>query len=246
MLKMKDTKKIELLLKVLMVFALFASTLLAFYTLHDVQTAHGAGLYLSMVFLQSSRTPFDLGVDLVGILLFLLVLSFPMFFNKTKGLPCFFRFFAVYLAFMPVVDPGQVVHLPEAFTHIHLRESLQTGNWGSFFFTDLTPVFELCKFLLPFLILLWALVNNLPNKPKKSFLPLFLSLGMLFCFCLFGNVADTFFYFACYFLILMCFQFWEVLCRESSAFAAWSNVLFYGCLLRGIYRMLVLVSMSHM
>lgn len=246
MLKMKDTKKIELLWKVLMVFSLFISTLLAFYTLHDIQTAHGAGLYLSIVFHQNSRTAFDLGVDLVGILLFLLVVSLPMFIYKTKGLACFFRFYAVYLAFMPVVDPGQVVHLPEAFTHITLRNSLQIGDWGRFFFTDLAPALDLCKFLLPFLIILWTLVKNLPSKQQNSFLPLFLSLGTIFCFCLFDNIAETFLYFTCYFLLLICFRLWESLCHEYSRFAAWSNILFYGCLLRGIYRMLVLVSMNHM
>lgn len=246
MLKKRNVKKIELYGNVLMLIALSGSTLLAFYTLHDVQTAHGASLYLSMVFGQTSRTYFDLGVDLIGMLLFLLAILLPTLCLKAKSLQSFFRLFAVYLALMPVADPGKIVHLPEAFSNIALRESLRTGDWGTFFFSELTPCFELCRILFPFLILLFALTKTLPDTPKVSPLFLFLATGAFLVFCLTVDPADTFFYFTCYFLILMCFRLWEALCAASSRFAFWSNILFYGCLLRGIYRMLVLVSASHM
>lgn len=220
---------------------------LALYALHDLQTAEGAGLYLSILYGQSSRIIFDILVDVMGMLLFLTVLLLPCLFLKHLNSASFFRLFACYLAFMPVVHPGNAVHLFEALLDLKLRNSLLTPNLGQFLFVDCLPLFELLPFLMSLLLLLtFADRQKNPMATRKIKLLLPFILIFLVLFLVFDNIEETTLYLICYLLLISCFAKWETLCKSNSRFANLSLILFSGCLLRGIYRMLMLISHAHL
>ncbi len=240
-----NPKQVNILIRTLILVSLLGSLALAFYTLHDLQTAEGAGLYLSITF-NSSRTLWDALVDITGILLLFLVTILPIFITKCASVDSFFRFFSIYLAFMPIAHPGNVVHLPNAFKAVILRPNLLNCNWGDYLFQDLQPIFDMLKWILPLILLLYALNKCSDTKKvpcRKWFLFLFpvLILG----FCLFENVAFTFLYLAYYLLFLWLFKEMETFFSICPRFVPWSNILFGGCLLRGVYRMLQLISITH-
>lgn len=246
MIHLINQKQINTLLRFLILVSLFGSFALAFYTLHDLQTAEGAGLYLSITYNSSSRILFDAVIDITGMLLLFLVTFLPILIMGKASLDSFFRFFSIYLAFMPIIHPGNVVHLLNAFQNITFRPNLINCNWENFLFQDLQPIFDMLKWLLPLILLLYAF-NKISGGTKVSYRKwfLFLFLIFIFCFCIFENIAFTFLYLAYYLLFLWLFKETETFFLICPSFAPWSYILFGGCLLRGIYRMLHLISITH-
>ena len=223
------------------------AVLLALYTLHDLQTAEGAGLYLSMIFGQSQRTIFDILVDVMGMLLLFAMLLLPGLLLKHMGMASFFRFMSVYLAFMPIVHPGNVVHLGNSFLNMSLRQNISEGNLLQLLFVDCAPAFDALKYTLPLLLLLHAMCRMQKLKPfEKSRLFVFFIIVLFVLYLLFGETAETTLYLLNYLLIVWCFAKWEALCKHSTSFGDWSIILFIGCMLRGIYRMLELISHAHL
>ncbi len=246
MLPFINLKQMNNFLKFIMFVSIALTFVLAFYTLHDLQTAEGAGLYLSITFSQPTRTICDIIVDVAGMFLFFIAIFLPTIMLKHKSVESFFRLFSIYLAFMPIVHPGNVVHLLNAFQNLSIRTNLSDGALLKYLFQDLSPIFGILKVFLPFLFLVYT-ANRLTHTKKNS-LPkwiFILLILLLLCFCLFENVTNHFLYLICYTLILWCFQELESLCRSIPRFATWSNIIIYGCLLRGIYRMLALISTTH-
>ena len=247
MFKSLENSKTNLYKNIFFIGAILCTLALAVYTLHDLQTAEGAGLYLSIVYGQSSRIVFDVLVDVMGMLLFLAVLLLPCLLLKSLNPASFFRLFACYLAFMPVVHPGNAVHLFEALFSLKLRDSLLTQDWGHFLYVDCLPLFEIVPLLLSFLLLLTFIGKQLEldaTCKMKLFLPFLLIFIVLFL--LFGGISETALYFICYMLLIRSFAEWEALCKSAPRFANWSLILFTGCLLRGIYRLLELISHAHL
>lgn len=231
----------------LFICATVVAELLALYTLHDLQTAEGAGLYLSMIFGQSQRTLFDILVDIMGMLLLFAMLLLPCLLLRHMGTASFFRFMSVYLAFMPIVHPGNVVHLGSAFLNMSLRQNILDGKLLQVLFVDCAPAFDTLKFTLPLLLLLHAMRKMLKLKPFEKSKLFAISIFILFVlYLLFGETAETTLYLLNYLLVVWCFAEWEVLCKYSTPFADWSIILFMGCMLRGIYRMLELISHAHL
>lgn len=239
-------QKLNFLLRFLILVSLLGSFMLAFYTFHDLQTAEGAGLYLSITFHHSSRVFFDAVVDLAGIILLLFVTILPLLIMKRISLDSYFRFFSIYLAFMPIVHPGNVVHLMDALRSISIRPNLLNGHLLDYIFQDLFPLFDMLKWFLPFVLLIYAL-NKSSNNLKTTYRIWFAIFILLFllCFCLIENIAFVFLYLVYYLLFLWCFKEMETFFIRFPIFALWSNILFFGCLLRGIYRMLQLISITH-
>ncbi len=220
---------------------------LAFYTLHDMQTAEGAGLYLSILYGQTNRVPFDILVNIMGMLLFLALLLLPCLLLEHLSHASFFRLLAVYLALIPTAHPGNAVHLSNALFNLSFRESILQGNFLKILFVECVPVFETLKLILPFLLLLTFMNSTLHIsgfQKKKIWLPCILVLFILYL--LFDCIAETTLYLLHYFLIVWCFGEWEATCKHSPRFANWSMILFIGCLLRGVYRMLELISHAHL
>lgn len=247
MTKFLDTKQTTHPKRILFWTGSLLSLALALYTLHDMQTAEGAGLYLSILYGQSNRVPFDLMVDIMGMLLFLSLLLLPCLILRHLQLDSFFRLLAVSLAFMPVAHPGNTLHVIEHFLNLTLRESILQGDFLPLLFEEYVPAFQLLKVLLPFLLLLVAINKTLHTSGflRKRYWLLFM-LFFFVMYLLFENTAHTFLYLFYYFLLIWCFDEWEATCKHSKAFADWSLIMFAGCLLRGIYRMLDLISHAHL
>lgn len=247
MLKPLDNKQIVQLQNILFICCPLGALGLALYTLHDMQTAEGAGLYLSIMYGQTSRIPFDIMVDIMGMLLLLALVLLPCLMLKYLRLDSFFRLLTVYLAFIPTAHPGKAVHLINDLLNINLRTNILEGNFLQLIFVDYAPLFDMLKFNLPFLLLLVSTNHFLKIQgfqKKKLFVPCILI--MLAIYLLFENLAETALYLFSFFLLVWMFGEWEVTCKHSSRFANWSLILFIGCLLRGIYRMLELISHTHM
>lgn len=247
MLKSLENKKITQYQNILFLSGSLGALGLALYTLHDLQTAEGAGLYLSLLYGQANRTPFDILVDIMGMLLLLALLLLPCLFLKHLRLASFFRLLSVYLAIMPIVHPGNAVHLSSALWDLSLRENLLKGNFLQILFTDCVPVFELLRFILPFLLLLLAInrTQGITGFQKARFL--FPCIIVVFAlYLLFDGIAETALYLLYYLLLILCFAEWEAACKHSTGFSNRSLILFAGCLLRGIYRMLELISHAHL
>ncbi|MBQ9141993.1 MAG: hypothetical protein IJX63_09415 [Lachnospiraceae bacterium] len=247
MLQALDNKKLTQLQNILFLCSSLGALGLALYTLHDMQTAEGAGLYLSIMYGQSNRFFFDIIVDIMGMLLLLALVLLPCLMLRRLRLDSFYRFLAVYLAFIPTAHPGNAVHLISDLLNARLRESLLSGDFLQFIFLDCTPLFDMLKFVLPFLVLLIS-INRYLKVPgfekKKLFVPCIIV--MLIIYLLFENLAEAAIYMLHFFLITWMFGEWEATCKHSLHFANWSLILFTGCLLRGIYRMLELISHAHM
>lgn len=246
MIQFITPKQLKKFLRYLILTSLLGGYVLAYYTLHDLQTAEGAGLYLSITFQHSSRVFFDTIVDLAGILLLFLVTFLPLIIMKRASLDSYFRLFSIYLAFMPIVHPGNMVHLLSMFKSSTIRPNLLSGDLLNYVFQDLVPLFEILRWFLPFTLLIYAL-NKSCNNSKASYRIWLtvLILLILLCFCLFENISFVFLYLANYLLLLWCIKEMDTLCIRFPGFALWSNILFFGCLLRGIYRMLQLISITH-
>ena len=240
-------KQMHNCLKFIIFVSIAVTFALAFYTFHDLQTAEGAGLYLSITFSHSTRTLFDIIVDLAGILLFFLAIYLPTKLLKYKSMESFFRLFSIYLAFMPIVHPGKMVHLINDFQNLRIYSHLSQGAFLDYIFQDLQPLFSILKIFVPFLLLVYVATKLIQiqtiHLPKWFFILLFL---FLLSFCLFENIADFSLYFLYYMLILWCYQKLEAISSSVSRFAVWNNIIIFGCLLRGIYRMLSLMSTTHM
>ncbi|MBQ7774931.1 MAG: hypothetical protein IJ379_03335 [Lachnospiraceae bacterium] len=247
MLKRDYNKTMNYCKKILCLAASLAALMLALYTLHDLQTAEGAGLYLSMVFGHPNRTLFDILVDIVGMLFFLTALLLPCLFMKRLCLESFFRFLAVYTAFMPIMHPGKVVHLADSFLNITFRQSLLDKSWGQAFFIECAPIFDLLKYLAPLLLILWSINKahrNAAQTISRIYLPC--TIALFIAYILFDSISDTILYLFGYLLLIQCFREWEQICKRLSRFENFSLILFFGCLLRGIYRMLESISLSHL
>lgn len=246
MQKNSENSKTNLYKNIFFLGAILCTLILALYALHDLQTAEGAGLYLSILYGHSSRLIFDILVDVMGMLLFLAVLLLPCLFLRCLNPASIFRLFACYLAFMPIVHPGNAVHLFEVLFHLQLRDSLLTHKWGHFLYVDCLPLFELIPLLVTLLLLLTFAGKQLGLHTyckMKLFLPVLFILVVLFL--LFDSIAETALYLICYILLIGSFAASEALCKKSPRFANWSLILFTGCLLRGIYRLLEVISHAH-
>lgn len=247
MLKSLTQEKLKLYQNILYLTCSLGALGLALYTLHDMQTAEGAGLYLSLLYGQTNRILFDLLVDIMGMLVFWAILLLPCLLLKHLNSGSFFRLLAVFLAIMPIAHPGDAVHLGNKLIHLQLRESLLNGDLMHILFMECVPAFEVIKYTIPFLILLIFTNKNLhlPNLQQKKLL--FSCILVLFIlYLLFDNIEETTLYLLHYFLLIWCFGEWETTCKHSPRFANWSLILFIGCLLRGIYRMLEMVSHAHL
>ena len=221
---------------------------LAYLTLHDLQTAEGAGLYLSLKYGQSDRKGFDILVDIVGMLLLFAALFLPCLALKRLQSDSFFRITCVYLAFMPIMRPGVTVHLVDNLLNLKLRPSLPENNLTQLLLEGFADTVIVLRTELPLFLLLLMMTHShgLSNLQKWQKIVIFST----FCLCiinfLFPAIAQETAYFMHYGLIIWCFSEWEKICERFPKFASWGNILFGGCYLRGIYRMIELMSTSHL
>ena len=224
------------------------SFLLCLLTLHDMQTAQGVGLYVSMQLQQDNVSVWNLLVDCVGMLLLFLVLFLPCLGLKRLQFDSFFRFMTVYLAFIPTIRPASLVHLGNTLATLTTGTIFSAENPWVALLDRVAELMPLLCCILP----LWLILRRIhetaePAKPAKwQFVILCAIVIFMILHLLFPALATETAYFVYYMLLILCFYEWEEICRRFPAFSNWGMILFGGCWLRGVYRMLELMSISNL
>lgn len=221
---------------------------LALCTLHDLQTAEGVGLYLSIIFGQDDRTFFDILMDIIGMLLFLLALILPCIILKCRTCESFFRMLSLYIAFMPIIHPGITVHLNHTLMNLQYRQTLVDGNILTAILESFIEIAPIVLMLIPILLLSCAANRISGSQPLKVWQVIILALEVivLLIHFLFPDLSQETSYLMHYLLLMWCFAEYDKLCQHHPSLAGWSMILFGGCWLRGIYRMIELMSITQL
>lgn len=230
-----------------MLILIGGSLLLCYFALHDVQMAQGAGLYLSIQF-QGNRSTYDFLVELAGMLLLFVAILIPCLAFKRVRPDSIFRFLSVYLALIPMVYPATLVHLTNTLKDLQFRDFGAVPNPATEVLAGIADTLFLFRMVIPFLVILLAINHaHAPAKLQKwQVVVLIAETFFILLYFLLPGLAEETAYFMNYFLLIWCFYEWEIICEQNPRFALWGNILFGGCLLRGIYRIIDLMSNSHL
>ena len=128
-------------------------------TLHDMQTAEGAGLYLAIKAGAEDRRMYDFAVDAAGMLCLLVLLLLPCFLQKRLRPAPFLRFASASLAFLPVVSMALLVHLADGTEEMALRQAISMGQPGAALLEWLGELLPALSAGLPVLILAFGMVR---------------------------------------------------------------------------------------
>lgn len=234
--------------KPLLILVIGISFFLCYLTLHDMQTAQGVGLYLSMQFQQDNVFLFNILVDCLGGLLLLTALLLPCLTIRRLRFDSFFRFFSVYLAFIPTIRPASLVHLGDTFANLTTRQIFSAENPLTAMLGGIADIVLLLRSVLPLLlIMLWINQAYSPSKLQKWQIGIIVGeVIFILLHFLFPDLSAETAYFLNYLLLVWCFREWEKICDHFPKFADWGMILFGGCWLRGVYRMLELMSISNL
>ena len=224
-------------------FILIAGLLLGcLYTLHDMQTAEGIGLFFSMQLGMEQRLPFDLLVDVVCIGALVLLVYLPCKLLKYHSGDSFLRFLVVYLAMMPSVSLAGIISL---FREGRLEFLWDMGilmNWDCWL--HLYSVVPFLQIWIPVLIILYAFagVNNYFSI-KKWHKRVLVIVGILLVILLIVPAfKDILVYFIGYLGLVIAFDIWETIFKKMPKLECWFVPFFGLLLLRGIFNMVVLLS----
>ncbi len=218
------------------IFGLF---LLACYTLHDLATAQGIGLYFAILQGNDNRTIFDAAVDVVGILLLVVVLVVPCMVLKHKKAESLLRLMMVYLGIMPSISMGMLVHLFDGH-----KLSVLSFDW----LINLNILFSFLQLIIPLLVVLGCFYKQKGYTIQKWHLCFFYSLivcgaGVLFL----PELSEILLQVSYYLLLLVAFDWWEHLFTRTELYEKvilWLVFSVFGC--RGCLRMLELISAFHL
>lgn len=128
-------------------------------TLHDMQTAEGAGLYLAIKAGAEDRRMYDFAVDAAGMLCLLMLLLLPCLLQKRLRPAPFLRFASASLAFLPVVSMALLVHLADGTEEMALRQAISMGQPGAALLEWLGELLPALSVGLPVLILAFGMVR---------------------------------------------------------------------------------------
>ncbi len=128
-------------------------------TLHDMQTAEGAGLYLAIKAGAEDRRMYDFAVDAAGMLCLLLLLLLPCLLQKRLRPAPFLRFASASLAFLPVTSMALLVHLADGTEEMALRQAISMGQPGAALLEWLGELLPALSAGLPVLILAFGMVR---------------------------------------------------------------------------------------
>lgn len=210
---------------------------------HDMQTADGVGLYLAMKAGAESRLPYDVLCDVLRLAGLLAMLVISCVLTRNKNLSSFSRLLFAWLAFMPIFSMAEVLHFPdEAILHMSFAES---GLWEHFQIGESELLATFCVWI-PMICLLFAANRLSGNKIReKWYLPVvavqMISAGAIL---IMPGWASLFREVICYLLLLMCFDLWEKWLHENVQLQKWSSALFGLMWLRGIWRLMELMSVK--
>lgn len=222
--------------------------ILALCTLHDLQTAEGVGLYFSILADAQNHRIFDILVDVIGILLLLISLLIPCILLKQYNIEAFFHMTALYLAFILAISPAATVHLVDTLKNLSIRQVFAENTPFHLFLESVSNLSDIFLMLIPFLLLLLEINRETEPAPIKKWEKtiVVLELVLLILNLLLPDFSQETGYFMCYILVIWIFSEAQTLCRHFPAFACWGNILFGGCLLRGVYKMIELMSITQL
>ncbi len=216
-------------------------------TLHDMQTAEGTGLYLAICAGREDRLPFDLMVDFAGMLCLAGVILVPCLAAKRFHADSFLRLLSAYLAFLPVVSTASLAHLLDGTTPVTLRDSLLEGRIGTALFQGLAGPVSVLGVGLPVLLLAQAAGSGFQTGSGTKGIKIsgLVCLLLLAAGLLFPALAEPCDYLIRYVLLLWGFVLWERLLDQYPGLCTWSWLLFGLFSLRGIDRMMEVMSVYH-
>lgn len=222
-------------------------------TLHDMQTAEGTGLYLAICAgTESRRLFYDLAVDAGGMLCLLALAAAPCIVWRRLHPGAFLRILAACLAFLPTVSTASLVHLADGTDKIMLREAILEGNLGEALMEGLAGWMPILVLGVPILILAAAAQaerpaageGRIPAPGRRALSALLMSLMVLAL--LFPILAAHCMFVAAYLLLLRGLAAGERLCDSYPKWNLWGGVLYGIFWLRGIGRMMEVMSIYHL
>ena len=101
---------------------------LVLVALHDMQTALGVGLYISICAGAKDRMVYDMATDMVLLVALILLIGIPCLVKKDKKMEAFLRFLLVFLAFMPQLSPAYLVHFFNEKDLFQIRPAFSDGE----------------------------------------------------------------------------------------------------------------------
>lgn len=216
--------------------------ILALLAYHDIQTAQGAGLYLALLQNAANRVPYDLLMDAIGGLGLLLTTILPTVFLKKCNPGAYLRFLCLYLAFIPIINPGDMVHIGERITNWTLREEFSSLS----LLYALNPFMTMLVVLIPLLLVLAAFTPEGETLTGRKYRILLLALSgvMTVIYVLFPGFEEYPTFLSYFFVLLVVFDAAEDLwARSNRDPKLW--LLYLLCGLKGIYHIIVLLQTTH-
>ena len=211
---------------------------------HDMQTADGVGLYLAMKFGQKNRLPFDLLCDGIRMAGFLGLLGATCAVRGHRSLTAFARLMCAWLAFMPILSMAELLHLPdEAVRGMTLADSGLLER----FVEGESVIAGIFKAWLPlFFLLFCGYVLKKPGTKVPGWYRICVVIQALLLACVFiiPGWSAAFVEILLYLLLVMTFDLWERWLSENPALEKWSALLFGLMWLRGIFRLVELMSIK--
>lgn len=223
------------------------SLLLYLFAYHDMQTAEGVGLYFAIRMNQADKVPFDFAADVVRMGGTLLLLLLPCLLQKHRGTDSFWRLLSAWMALMPVVSMAELIPLFDRTRGNLWKISLEeSGLWESFWVGDL----ELARLLLIWLPWMCVMMAGLALAKHKVILRWYkvvwgIAIFLLVMLSVFPGLLAVWQFAVLYLVLLVVFDLWERL-LECYPKAQLCGMCLFGLLwFRGIYRLLELMSASH-
>ncbi len=221
-------------------FFILCLFLVCLYALHDVQTAEGIGLFFSRQLGMDSRTLVDLLVDGICIAALVLLVYLPCRLLRFTSMASFGRLLVVYLAVVPSLSLAEVLRLFRPGEMIYLWDmALGEALWkwvhsaGTFL-----------QIWVPVMIVLVAVREYTGVKTDDSWHKvIWVAIALLLLILFAVPTAENMILYLCGYLgVLPAFACWEALFEKNERLERWSYILFALLLLKGIYRIVVLLS----
>ena len=225
----------------ILVLATFVMILL---TMHDMQTAQGVGLYLSILGGYKSRIIFDIIVDVLGMILLAIYLFVPCFLLGRLNIKSIFRLLAAYLALLPGVDLGKLVHIFDTSEAFSQGQPFVEGGFLASFLSGMREISPVLRLWLPVFCLMLIgnrIIGSIELKRWERNI-LWLQIPLLLGVFLFPSISPYLSFIMQYLLLIICFDIWERWYKVSSNIEKWGAILFGGLWLRGVYLMIEVMS----
>lgn len=223
--------------------------LLCLYALHDMQTAEGIGLFLALQIGLKDCIWMNLLVDILGTICLALLIYMPCHFTCRRG-ESYVRLFVGYLAVVPHLSLAEMIHVCQGEKRF-LWETNVSESLTQWFL----PVEEFLQIWVPLLVLTYLLKVYVAEDIKKDegnvsrerkcemqWKILGLQAVLLVFALLIPSALNPLMWLVGYMGLILAFDYWETVLANNRILEKWSRIPFALLLLRGIYRIMILVS----